>query len=583
MNGDARPSLGYGNLGNMLRAQAFERPEQTACVFIDGLGKESDSATYADIDRYARALAVTLGERVAPGNRVLIMCPPSTDFVAGFFACQYAGLIAVPVLCPDAYNDDKGTHARLAGIVKDCTPAAALTSAGVTERLSAGDLGDTVVLLASDREPELANLWQERDQDEAVPALLQYTSGTSGSAKGVVLSHKAALATLEGMADSIAVALPGVDEWRNVSWVPLHHSMGLGMLLMSFFVGGRIALLAPETFVASPVTWLRTVTRERAQVIGAPNFGYELCTERITAEQRRTLDLSSLRFAANGSEQVRWPVMERFASTFAEAGFQLSAFRPGYGVSEAMGYVAGTRMPGELPYIDLNPATLEAELKVVAAGVDGIRRRVVGCGRLTTNVEAVIVGPDGAARASGEVGEIWLRGSAVAEGYWQRPQATAERFGFRLADGRGPYLRTGDAGFLVDGQLFVLGRLDDVIIVDGCNHYPSDIEATAGAAHAALADGRAAAFAYDENGRTQLGVVVETRVGAAAAGQSVEGGGISVAEVVSSVRRAIAEEHRLHAATVLLLKPGALPVTASGKVQRGRSKEMFVAGEHDAW
>jgi acyl-CoA synthetase (AMP-forming)/AMP-acid ligase II len=372
--------------------------------------------------------------------------------------------------------------------------------------------------------------------------------------------------------------------------VPLHHSMGLAMLLMNFYVGGRMALMAPETFVANPGTWLRAITRERAQWIGAPNFGFELCTAKVTAEQRKTLDLSSLRFVANGAELVRWPVMERFASAFAEAGFDPSAFRPGYGVSEAMGYVAGTRLPGDQPYIDLDAATLEAELRVVPAGVTGIRRRAVGCGRPITNMEAVIVGPDGAPRSSAEVGEIWLRGSSVADNYWRRPQATAERFGFRLADGSGPYLRTGDAGFLIDEQLFVLGRLDDVIIVDGCNHYPHDIEATAGAAHPALAAGRAAAFGYDEDGRMQLGIVVETKVGATMAGQSADGDGaggdgdgVWVAEVVRSIRRAIAEEHHLHAATVLLLKPGGLPLTASGKVQRRRSRDMLMAGEHDAW
>jgi acyl-CoA synthetase (AMP-forming)/AMP-acid ligase II len=180
--GYARPALGYGNLGNMLRTQALERPEQTACVLIDGTGSEIESATYADIDRYARALAVTIGERIAPGSRVLIMCPPGTDFLIGFFACQYAGLIAVPVVCPDVYNDDKGTRARLAGIAADCAPAAVLTSVGVAERLSAGDLGRIDILLVSDSVPELADLWRERDQDEAAPAVFQYTSGTSGTA-----------------------------------------------------------------------------------------------------------------------------------------------------------------------------------------------------------------------------------------------------------------------------------------------------------------------------------------------------------------------------------------------------------------
>src|SRR5258708_3203478 len=191
MSRDARPSQGYGNLGNMLRAQPLERPEQTACVFIDGQGKELGSATYADIDRHARALAVTLGERVSPGNRVLIMCPPGIDFLAGFFACQYAGLITVPVVCPDAYNDGKGTRARLAGIVKDCTPAAALASADVAERLSAGDLGDTDVLPTSHSVPELAGLWRGNEQRSAPPPRAFHTSWESRAPQGVGVSATA--------------------------------------------------------------------------------------------------------------------------------------------------------------------------------------------------------------------------------------------------------------------------------------------------------------------------------------------------------------------------------------------------------
>jgi acyl-CoA synthetase (AMP-forming)/AMP-acid ligase II len=574
---------GYAGLGDVLRARALDRPEQTACVFIDRHGNEAASATYAGIDRDARALAVTLGERVSPGDRVLIMCPPGIDFVTGFFACQYAGLIAVPVSCPDAHNDGKGTRDRLAGIVKDCTPAVALTTAEVAENLRAGDLGGTDVLLTSDSVPELADLWAAREEDLTAPALLQYTSGTIGTAKGVVLSHAAILANLAGMSKVVIDDVQDVDEYRCVSWLPVFHSMGLSVVLTSFLIGGRLALLAPETFLANPVTWLTTVTRERAQWIGAPNFGYEICAQKITADQRAALDLSSVCYAAIGAEAIRWPAMERFSDAFAEAGFQASAFLPCYGLSEAMGFVGGARVPGERPYIDLSVAELEAESRVVTAGAASSGRRVVGCGQMVNGMEAVIVGRDGTVRASGEVGEIWLRGGAVAQGYWHRPQATAERFGATLANGEGSYLRTGDVGFLAGGQLFVLGRLDDLIIVDGRNHYPYDIEATAASAHAALADGKAAAFAYDANGRTQLGVVVETRAGAAAVGRPTADGGIAEADVVSSIRRAIAEEHQLRAAAVLLLKPGCLPVTASGKVQRRRSKEMFLAGEHDTW
>lgn len=574
---------GYAGLGDVLRTRALDRPEQTACVFIDRHGDEAAGVTYAGLDHDARALAVTLEERTSPGDRVLIMCPPGIDFVTGFFACQYAGLIAVPVMCPDAHNDGKGTRDRLAGIVKDCTPAAVLTTAEVAENLRAGDLGGTDVLLTSDSVPELADLWAAREQDLTAPALLQYTSGTIGTAKGVVLSHAAVLDNLAGMAKVIIDDVGDVDECRGVSWLPVFHSMGLSVVLTTFLVGGRLALLAPETFLANPVTWLTTITRERAQWTVAPNFGYEICAQKVTADQRAAVDLSSLRCAPIGAEAIRWPAMEGFSAAFAEVGFQSSLFLPCYGLSEAMGFVCGARVPGAPPYIDLSMAELEAESRVVAAGTPGTGRRVVGCGRMAKGMEAVIVGKDATVRASGETGEIWLRGGAVAQGYWHRPQATAERFGATLLNGEGPYLRTGDVGFLADGQLFVLGRLDDLIIVDGRNHYPYDIEATAASAHAALAEGKAAAFAYDGDGRTQLGVVVETRAGIAAVGRPTADGGIAAAEVVSSIRRAIAEEHQLHATEVLLLKPGCLPVTASGKVQRRRSKEMFLAGEHDAW
>src|SRR6185436_9747611 len=356
--------------------------------------------------------------------------------------------------------------------------------------------------------------------DEAV-AFLQYTSGSTSAPKGVMVTH----GNLAHNQWVIQEACGHSEESVFVSWLPPYHDLGLiGNLLQAIWVGAPCVLMAPVAFLQSPSRWLRAVSRYRGTTSGGPNFAYDLCLRRVPPAEIERLDLSSWSVAFNGAEPVREETLARFAATFAPAGFRAGALYPCYGLAEATLMVSGGR-PGE---------------ETVVREVD--ERRLVGCGRVLSGLEVAIVDPGtGVPCRPGGVGEIWVAGDSVACGYWDRPEETAQTFGALLPDGRGPWLRTGDIGALEAGELFVAGRLKDLIILRGRNHYPQDLEATAGKAHPALGDGTCAAFAIDAGGEERLVIVHE-----------VERHAGRLDEIAAAVRQAIAEEHEALAYEVAL-------------------------------
>ncbi|MEO3778892.1 fatty acyl-AMP ligase [Micromonospora sp. B11E3] len=579
-----RPDPRYRNVADMLRLQAEEYPSQWACTILGRGGQELDTATYGELDRRVRSVAATLQTMTAPGQRVLLMYPTGVDFVVSFFACAYAGLAAVPVPCPEGPGAARAFE-RLQGIVKDADPALIMTTAEVAghpdlELLTSGRR----VLVDQGREDRSA-AFRAPVLDLDAPVFLQYTSGSTSEPKGAVITHRNVLANLAAVATAVRMHECPPRSFRVVSWLPLFHDMGLGQLLATVYAGGSAAFMAPMVFLLRPVEWLQAIDRYRAHLSSAPNFGYDFCVDRVTAEELAGLDLSSWRVALNGSEPVRPESLERFAEAFRPARFDPEAFMPSYGMAESTLYVSGARSPGDVRVVDVDVEQLERHGRIADPAQGAPARRVVACGRVPENLDVRVVDPETGRQCEPDVaGEIWVRGDSMAAGYWQRPDATRERFGAAL-DGAGeaPFVRTRDLGFLRHGQVFVLGRLDDVIIVDGRNHYPSDIESTVQGCHPALSPNRSAAFAYQDGGRTLLGIVAETARRARIASGEGEGEGTPVAEITAAVRRAVADEHQLRAATVVLLRPGALPVTTSGKIRRGRCRELFLQNGLTSW
>ena len=545
---------------DVLRDQAAARPGQNAFTFLDNGETEADALTYAQLDLDARGIAAMLQQHTARGDRALLLYPPGLDFIRAFMACLYAGVVAVPVYPPRRNRSID----RLTAVAADAQATVALTSAAVAKALARGEGGElgVPVLVAGRGRAADPDRWRPPTLGTADLAFLQYTSGSTGTPKGVMITHGNLLHNNE----LIKVAYAHSPASVFVSWLPVFHDMGLiGMVLQPIYAGARAVLMEPAAFLQKPVRWLRAISRYRGTTSGAPNSAYELCIRKVAADDRATLDLSSWEFAYNGAEPVRASTVRRFFDTFAPCGLRLEAVQPCYGMAETTLLVAigGT---GRTPTFE--------------AGADGAI--FVSSGRTWLDERVLIVNPETRERcAAAETGEIWIASGSVAAGYWHRPDDTAAAFAARtVPDDDGPYLRTGDLGFLRDDQLFVTGRLKDLIIIRGRNLYPQDVEYTAGSAHAALSGDAVAAFAmpsWAEDGGEQLVVVCEvvrehlTRLKTPSALQ----------EVLQAVRQAVAEEHDVDPAAILLLRTLGLPKTSSGKIQRGTCRERLVAGTLD--
>ncbi len=538
----------FDSLIEALGVHAERAPDRTAYIFLTEGEEEQDRLTYAALDTRARAIAAALGRSVRPGERVLLLYPPGLDFVAAFFGCLYAGVIAVPAYPPRSPR----MMPRLLAILADAQPAVAL-AAGASLRRVRGWMERTPAAaalswLATDELESSPAGWEPPAPDGDAVAFLQYTSGSTSTPKGVMVTHSNLVHNQRVIQDACGHS----EESVFVSWLPPYHDLGLiGNLLQATWVGAPCVLMAPVAFLQNPSRWLRAVSRYRGTTSGGPNFAYDLCVRRVPPAEIEKLDLSSWQVAFNGAEPVREETLARFAAAFAPAGFRPGALYPCYGLAEATLMVSGGR-PGE-------------ETVVREVG----ERRLVGCGRVLLDLEVAIVDPDtGVPCPLGGVGEIWVAGGSVAGGYWKRPEETTHAFGAALADGRGPWLRTGDLGALLGGELFVAGRLKDLIILRGRNHYPQDLEATAGKAHPALGDGTGAAFAVEVGGEERLVIVHEA-----------ERHADRLDEMTAAIRQAIAEEHEALVYEVVLVPPGGVPRTTSGKVQRRACRDLYLRGE----
>lgn len=558
---------------DILRRAALSKGYCNAYTFLsDGESQES-LVNYGELDRRARsigALLQTLG--VSHGDRVLLLYPQGIDYVAAFLGCLYAKVVAVPAY-PPRRNSSLG---RIQSITADSGAVVALTTTKILALVEARVKDDIWLRKLTwhstdDLDPMSADDWQAPRVDESTLAFLQYTSGSTSTPKGVMVSHGNLLLTLQDM----DMGWNHTAESLIVSWLPMFHDMGLIYgILQPLYSGVPCVFMPPAAFLQSPIRWLRAISRFRATHSGAPNFAYELCLNKISAEQRASLDLSSWHMALNAAEPVRASTLRRFSEVFAPFGFSASAFSPGYGLAECTLKATAVRSWTAPRTVRVNARALEHD-RVKLAKTEEEARELVGCGGSEIGTKIVIVNPSSHTRCSkSEVGEIWLSGAVVASGYWNRPEDSADTFEAYLAEtGEGPFLRTGDTGFLYAGELFITGRIKDLIIIRGVNHYPQDIELTVQQSHTALASDCGAAFSVEAEGEERLVVVQEL--------ERTARRHVDEACVIEDIRQAISEQHELQVHAVVLIKPSSLPKTSSGKIRRSACRTKFLSGELD--
>jgi acyl-CoA synthetase (AMP-forming)/AMP-acid ligase II len=594
MKGDLTdPIVEFSTLVEILRWRALQQPGQrtyTSYTFLVDGETEGDYLGGAALDFQARSIGALLQSYRASGERALLLYPAGLEFIAAFFGCLYAGVIAVPLPPPNLAQPQR-TVPRLRVIIRDAQPSVVLTTSAIlsnTEGLfiQAPELQKMRWVATDKVTGSLAPEWRDPAVTSNTPALLQYTSGSTAEPKGVVISH----GNLLHNSAYIHRLFTLIPDSITVTWLPAFHDMGLmNGIIQPVYKGGPCYLMPPASFLMQPIRWLRAISRYKATISGGPNFAYELCTRRITPQQCETLDLSSWDVAYNGAEPVRADTMKRFAAAFASCDFRPSAFHPCYGLAEATLLVSGGSLRDEV-FRTIQVAAFEQNRVVEACAQDQNVRTLVGSGHALDDTRIVIAHPESlTACAPDEVGEIWVSGPSVTQGYWNRPEDTERACRAYLKDtGEGPFLRTGDLGFLKDGELFVTGRLKDLIIISGRKLYPQDIELTVEQSHPALRPACCAAFSIDGTGEEQLIIAAEVEPRYQPAVRNPPDGKprahpngrlpLDVEATVRVIRRAVAEEHDVRVHTVVLLRAGRVPRTTSGKVQRHACQTSFLKG-----
>ena len=529
------------SLVELLRFRAAAQPESCAYTFLEDGERQGTSVTYAELERRARAIAAFLQLRIRPGSRALLLYPPGLDFISAFFGCLFANVIAVPAFPPGGGRSVSRSGSqrleRLAAISRDSDPSAVLTMGETIGRLS---FSPGLEVIASDEITDSAPEWRDPAPDRSTIAFLQYTSGSTASPKGVMVTHGNLLHNL-----AYAFHLAETDESTvSVSWLPVVHDMGLiEGVLQPLYSGCPAYLMSPAAFLQRPARWLRAISQYRATRSGAPNFAYDLCVRKIAKADRDTLDLSAWRAAYNGAEPVRRETLDAFARTFAGCGFQPSSFRPSFGLAESTLLVTSDRW---------HPSEASPE-----------KPEAVSCGRPSFGTRLLIVDPANAHPCrAGDTGEIWVAGPSVARGYWNQAAQNTRTFNAYSVDGQGPFLRTGDLGFIRHGELYVTGRLKDVLIVRGVKHYPQDLERTVADRLDPLTGGVVAAFAI---GRGTSGDLIG--IAAEIDRRELDVDGASSARI-ADIRAAVAEAHGVQLHAVFLVECGWIPRTTSGKLQR---------------
>jgi 8-amino-7-oxononanoate synthase len=555
-----------------LQSHVASEGERIAYQFLKS-DDEPERVTYRELDSGARAISQSLLEIAVPGDRALLMFPPGLEFIRAFLGCLYAGVVAVPAYPPKRNRN----AARILSMAESCSPRLMLcseeTKRSVEEEVASRFLKSTVLATEECDGDSKASLASVRPSQLA---FLQYTSGSTTEPKGVRVTHGNIVANERLIEQCFGFSTSSV----MVSWLPMFHDMGLiGGILAPLFVGFPSILMAPNAFLSEPITWLRAVSKFRATCTGAPNFAYDLCVRKISKAQRSELDLSSLRIAYNGSETVRADTLQRFGDSFRECGLSANVSFPCYGMAEATLLVSGGPPHSGATIVDVDGAAIERH-QVVPAD-NGLA--LVACGQVGPSHQVSIVHPDSLRPCEcSEVGEIWVTGPSVAEGYWNQPAETERTFHATLPGDTRHWLRTGDFGFLRDGQLFVTGRLKDLIIIRGRNLYPQDIEVLVERLIDAVAPGSCAAFAVDRGDQGRVVVVAEATRDVV---RWTRGQGETPQDLrrlhgqMEAFRERVSREFEVVLEEIVLVRPTTFPKTSSGKLQRQRTRQMYERGE----
>lgn len=560
----------FSTLVELLRYRASTQPERIAYIFLRNGETEEARLTYGELDQNARAIAAHLQSLEAKGERGLLLYPPGLDFISAFFGCLYAEVVAIP-----AYPPRRNQNLfRLQAIIADSQARFTFTNAALFPTLENqwakdSELAEMQWVVTDEIDHHLSANWQEPTLEKNTLAFLQYTSGSTGTPKGVMVSHH-----------NLLINSAFIDHvWGHdqdsvmVTWLPTFHDMGLIYgVIQPLYKGFLCYMMAPANFVERPLRWLQALSDKKATHSAAPNFAYDLCVRKIPPEKRATLDLSHWRMTLNGSEPVRAEVLKKFAEAFQVSGFKATALCPGYGLAEATLVVTAVSYDSPSYFYPVQANALEKNKIVGATETDSNVQTLVGCGWTTIDTQIVIVNPETLKPCSPEiVGEIWVSGSTIAQGYWGKPQETQETFQAYLADtGAGPFLRTGDLGFIKDGELFVTGRLKEIILIRGRNNYPQDIEYTVQNSHPALRPSCGAAFTVEVKGEERLVVVQEV--------ERTWLRKVDIDEVKRAIRKAVVQEYDLQVYAIALIRTGSLPKTSSGKIQRRGCRAKFLEG-----
>jgi acyl-CoA synthetase (AMP-forming)/AMP-acid ligase II len=557
------------NLLSILEQRASQTPEKLAYIFLKDRENQEQTITYRQLSQISKRIAARLQSLIPPGARALLLYPQGLEFIAAFLGCLSAGVIAVPAYPPKRNQK----ISRLIAIIENSQPQIILTTSSLLEniQLKIKDFLELSVtqFLATD------NLDNDQDFHFYLPdisgntlAFLQYTSGSTGSPKGVMISHD----NIAHNSVYIQKAFELTEKSVSVTWLPSFHDMGLiDGIIQPLYTGFLGVVMSPESFLKNPIVWLQAITKYRATHSGGPNLGYELCVRRITPEQQKILDLSSWISAYNGAEPIRRKTLDNFSDKFRSSGFKSQYFYPCYGMAEATLMISGGNIEDEPVYLNVQSEFLKDNQIVEAEKDSKNYQELVGCGHVWQDMELKIVDPDSCLECGeNQIGEIWVSGSSIAQGYWQEAEKTIATFHAKLAnttDERN-FLRTGDRGFLRSGELFITGRIKDVIIIWGRNHYPQDIEYSVQESHQALRLDCGAAFTIEIDNQDKLVIVQEV--------ERTYLGKFNVNEVFSAIREAVALHHALQVYAIALIKPASILKTSSGKIQRHACRHAFL-------
>ncbi len=558
------------SITDVLKMRAENEANKTAYVFLRDGEDDEELITYAELYEAAISIASSIKSKCKEGERALMLYPPGLEFVKALFACFYAGIIAVPAYPP---RKNRSLN-RIKSIVVDSQSSLILTTHQIHEA-SQKNFADVEELKEMDWYITEDLLRQHDGKARLTPsgnesiALLQYTSGSTGQPKGVMVTHRNIMRNSEYIRQSFELSRKSV----SVSWLPSFHDMGLiDGVLQPVFTGFKGVLLPPVSFLQKPSRWLHAITKYSGTHCGGPNFAFDLCVEKTEEEELGQIDLSSMRTLYNGAEPLRKSTLMSFTEKFSSAGFRTEGFYPCYGMAETTLIISGGYVKEEPSYLSLSKEALENN-KVVLAGVGSQESSDhVGVGHPWIDTVIRIVNPETRLEcARDEVGEVWVAGSIVTKGYWSKPQETEETFNAYIKEtGEGPFLRTGDLGFFHDGELYISGRLKDLIIIRGRNIYPQDLELTAENCHPALRFNCSAAFSVSKDGQEKLFIAAEM--------ERTYMRNPNISEIADSIRQAIFEEFELDLEGIILLRTASIPKTSSGKIQRKATRKAYLEG-----